>query len=96
MKLKFAPFCSSQDALSNGILFFFNQSQNFQILAENHGLQSDILIGHSLWSFYSKMEGGIILYEAEICAILLHKICFCMVHLGTHTHTHTHTHTYAS
>ena len=35
-KLKFAPFCSSRDALSYGILF--GQSQNFQILAKNHGL----------------------------------------------------------
>ena len=36
MKLKFAPFCSPRDALSYGILFCRNQ--NFQILAENHGL----------------------------------------------------------
>ena len=36
MKLKFAPFCSSRDALSDGILFC--RSQNFQILAKNHGL----------------------------------------------------------
>ena len=36
MKLKFAPFCSSWDALSYGILF--GRNQNFQILAENHGL----------------------------------------------------------
>ena len=36
MKLKFAPFCSSLDAPSDGIIFC--QSQNFQILAENHGL----------------------------------------------------------
>ena len=36
MKLKFAPICSSSDALSDGILF--GRSQNFQILAKNHGL----------------------------------------------------------
>ena len=36
MKLKFASFCSSWDALSYGILF--GRNQNFQILAENHGL----------------------------------------------------------
>ena len=36
MKLKFVPFCSSRDALSDGILFC--RSQNFQILAKNHGL----------------------------------------------------------
>ena len=36
MKLKFAPQCSSEDALPDGILF--GQSQNFQILAKNHGL----------------------------------------------------------
>ena len=36
MKLKFVPFCSSRDALSDGILFC--QSQNFQILAKHHGL----------------------------------------------------------
>ena len=36
MELKFAPFCSSGDALSVGITFC--QSQNFQILAKNHGL----------------------------------------------------------
>ena len=33
MKLKFAPQCSSEDALSDGILF--GQSQNFLILAKN-------------------------------------------------------------
>ena len=36
MELKFVPFCSSLDALSDDILFC--RSQNFQILAENHGL----------------------------------------------------------
>ena len=36
MKVKFVPFCSSRGALSVGILF--GQTQNFQILAENHGL----------------------------------------------------------
>ena len=36
MELKFVLFCSSRDALSDGILF--DQSQNFQILAKNHGL----------------------------------------------------------
>ena len=36
MKLEFAPFCSSRDALSYGILF--GRSQIFQILAKNHGL----------------------------------------------------------
>ena len=35
-KPKFAPFYFSWVALSVGILFC--QSQNFQILAENHGL----------------------------------------------------------
>ena len=38
MKLKFAPFCSSRDALSDGILFC--RSQKFQILAKNHGFFS--------------------------------------------------------
>ena len=36
MKLKFAPFCSPRDALSDGILFC--RSQNFHFLAKNHGL----------------------------------------------------------
>ena len=36
VELKFAPFCSFRDALSIGITFC--QSQNFKILAENHGL----------------------------------------------------------
>ena len=36
MKLKFVLFYSSRDALSYGILF--DKSQNFQILAKNHGL----------------------------------------------------------
>ena len=36
MKLKFAPFCSSRDALSKEILFC--RSQNFHFQAENHGL----------------------------------------------------------
>ena len=36
MQLKFVPFCSSKDALSDGILFC--QSQHFHILAKNHGL----------------------------------------------------------
>ena len=36
MKLKFAPFCSSSDALSNEIIFC--ESQNFQFQAKNHGL----------------------------------------------------------
>ena len=36
MELKFAPFCSSRDALSVGITFC--KSQIFQILAKNHGL----------------------------------------------------------
>ena len=36
MELKFAPFCSSRDALSDGILFC--RSQNFPFLAKNHGL----------------------------------------------------------
>ena len=36
MKLNFAPFCSSIDALSDGTLF--GQSQNFPFLAKNHGL----------------------------------------------------------
>ena len=35
MKLKFAPFCSSRDALSDGILFC--RSQIFPILAKNRG-----------------------------------------------------------
>ena len=35
-ELKFVPFCSSRDAFSDGIIFCPNQ--NFQILAENHGL----------------------------------------------------------
>ena len=38
MELKFVPFCSSRDALSDGILFCRNQ--NFQILAKNHGFFS--------------------------------------------------------
>ena len=36
IELKFVPICSSRDALCVGITF--RQSQNFQILAENHGL----------------------------------------------------------
>ena len=36
VELKFAPSCPFRDALSIGITFC--QSQNFQILAENHGL----------------------------------------------------------
>ena len=36
MKLKFVPFCSSCDALSDGILFC--RSQIFHFLAKNHGL----------------------------------------------------------
>ena len=40
MKLKFAPFCSSRDAPSDGILFC--RSQNFPFLTKtmdyNHGL----------------------------------------------------------
>ena len=36
MKLKFAPFYSPRDVLLPGIIF--GQSQNFQFLAENHGL----------------------------------------------------------
>ena len=36
MKLKFGPFCSSIDALSDEIIF--RRNQNFQFLAENHGL----------------------------------------------------------
>ena len=36
MELKFVPFCSSCDALLPGIIIW--QSQNFQNLAENHGL----------------------------------------------------------
>ena len=35
MKLKFAPFCSSSDALSYGIIFC--RGQIFHILAKNHG-----------------------------------------------------------
>ena len=35
-KLKFVPFCSPSDVLLPGIIF--SQSQNFQILAKNHGL----------------------------------------------------------
>ena len=35
-KLKFAPFCSSRDALSDDMLFCL--IPKFQILAENHGL----------------------------------------------------------
>ena len=30
MKLKFAPFCSSRDALSDGILFFFAKVKIFR------------------------------------------------------------------
>ena len=36
MKLKLEPFCSSCDALSDGIIF--RESQNFQFQAKNHGL----------------------------------------------------------
>ena len=36
MELQFAPFRSSRDALSDGILFC--RSQIFQILVKNHGL----------------------------------------------------------
>ena len=36
MELKFAPFCSSREALSIGITFW--QSQDFQIWGKNHGL----------------------------------------------------------
>ena len=54
MELKFAPFCSSQDALSVGITFC--QSQNFQILAENHGLVHSLI-------FWESSEKSIPLYR---------------------------------
>ena len=46
MELKFAPFCSSRDALSDGILFC--RSQIFQILAKNHG--------YNPWFFFWESE----------------------------------------
>ena len=36
MKLKFGPFCSSIDALSDEIVF--RRIENFQFLVKNHGL----------------------------------------------------------
>ena len=65
-KLKFAPFCSPGDVLLPGIIFC--RSQNFQILAENHGLRFGQNRAHSLCSFYSKVEGATKLKFAPFCS----------------------------
>ena len=68
-KLKFAPFCSSCDALSNEILFLPNSKfsdfgQKPWTIIRRFGRNR----GHSLWSFYSKMEGATKLKFAPFCS----------------------------
>ena len=72
MKLKFSPFCSSCDALSHGILVC--RSQNFQILAENRGLQSMVSI---------KFLATLITLHCKTHS-LTHRHCVCvLLHSGS-------------
>ena len=79
MKLKFAPFCSSLDALSDGIIFW--PKSNFSVsgqkpwtIVRRFGRSR----GHSLWSFYSILEGAMKLKFAPFCSAEIH------VTIGTH------------
>ena len=67
MELKFAPICSSRDALSIGILFC--RSQNFQILTKNHG-QSGVFteIEVILSAFFSSLEGATEMKFGPFCS----------------------------